>query len=99
VQEGDISEDGDYLPLCGDGTAAFSTGCRPIQRDRAYRLQGLNAVYVTPENNLLLTGTFGIRMVKNTSSWKSFPGSATWMSAETLTAPKSSSGWTTPRTR
>lgn len=64
VGEGDISEDGDYIPMCGDGINAFLYRISTNTTGPVYQVQGLNAVYVSPDNNLIVTGP-GIHIVKD----------------------------------
>lgn len=65
--EGDISEDGNHLPLIGDKTEAFiyqiSSGHVLTRKSTA----ALNAAYVTPSNNLITTGADGVLLWLNGS--------------------------------
>lgn len=64
--EGDISDDGDFLPLIGDGNKAFlfRLSTKSIVGIPTF-LPNLNACYVTPSNRLIATGGFGVSFVES----------------------------------
>lgn len=63
--EGDISEDGDFLPICADDkTKAFLYRLSTDTAGPPYPIPGIDATYVSPDNHLLITGQdLGIHMV------------------------------------
>lgn len=66
--EGDISEDGVYLPILADGRYAFLYRISTISTDTvgpAVEVEGLNAVYCSPANHLIVTGKNGVQMVRD----------------------------------
>jgi len=63
--EGDISEDGNYLPMIGDLTQPFLFGLQQnMIMDGPYSISGLNAVYVSTDNHLIATGLAGVQLLK-----------------------------------
>lgn len=66
VGEGDISENGDYLPMsANDNEFAFLYQISTGASIPAYVIEGLNAVYASPDNHLIVTGKNGVQLVRN----------------------------------
>lgn len=69
--EADISQDGDHFVLCGDDREVFVYQISTDKKGPAWRVEGfaLDSLYMTPDNNVLVSHVDGIDMLNKSMVW------------------------------